>query len=103
MAGYIQSNQIVLVPNIASYAVSVADTGKIFILPQTTVGVGAIAITLPAIASGLHYRFFNGSAAISAAANNCSNGGNYLRPNGSRANKWCIINCSYGFNYHYTC
>ena len=49
MATYIQTNQIILVPNAAGYAISAIDTGKIFILPQTT-----------------HYRV-NGSAAIAAA------------------------------------
>ena len=68
MATYLQTNQIVLVPNAAAYAISAIDTGKIFVLPQTTVGVGAIAVTLPAPALGLHYRVINGSAAASVAA-----------------------------------
>lgn len=67
MTVYLQTNQDVLVPNIGAVAVSASDTGKIFILPQTTVGVGAVTLTLPALASGLHYRFINGSAAVSAA------------------------------------
>ncbi len=64
---YVQTNQTILVPNQAAYAISNADSGKILILPQTTAGVGAIAITLPAPSVGLHYRIINGSAAISVA------------------------------------
>jgi len=66
MANYVQTNQIVLVPNQTAYAVSAADSGKIFNCPQTTV-IGIITITLPAAAPGLHYRFINGSPAASVA------------------------------------
>ena len=64
MAVYIQSNQNIIVPN-ANYNVNASDTGKIFILPQTTAGVGNIVLSLPAPAAGLHFRFVNGSAAAS--------------------------------------
>ncbi len=67
MSGYVQSNQVVSIPSVAAYAVSISDTGKIMMLPQTVAGV-AIAITLPAVAPGLHYRFINGSPLIAAAA-----------------------------------
>ncbi len=66
MSGYIQTNQIINVPNVLAYAVSAADTGKTLILPQTT-ALGTVAITLPAPATGLHYRFINGSAAIAVS------------------------------------
>jgi len=67
MSVYVQTNQNIIVPNAAAFTVNAADTGKIFILPQTTVGVGAITVTLPALAAGLHYRFINGSAGASVA------------------------------------
>ena len=67
MSVYVQTNQIVNIPNAAAYAVSMTDTGKVHICPQTTVGVGDITVTLPAVAAGLHYRFINGSAAAAAA------------------------------------
>jgi len=66
MSIYVQTNQNILVPN-ANYAVNASDTGKIFILPQTTIGAGAFTVTLPALSAGLHYRFINGSPAASAA------------------------------------
>ena len=55
MSVYVQTNQpIQLALNQAAYAVSAADTGKIFL-----VGVQgqALTITLPALSAGLHYRF----------------------------------------------
>lgn len=66
MSGYIQSNQIVLVPNIAAYAVSVADTGKTLITSLTTALIGDIVISLPPLSEGLHYRFINGGSAVAA-------------------------------------
>jgi hypothetical protein len=65
MSVYLQTNQDILVPNQAAYTVSTADTGKIFILPQTVAGVGNITISLPAPAPGLHFRFINSSPAAS--------------------------------------
>lgn len=55
MSVYLQTNQPVLVATAATYAPSLADTGKIFILAAQ--GAGMI-ITLPAAATvGTHYRF----------------------------------------------
>ncbi len=55
MAVYVQTNQpINLTLNQAAYQVSAADTGKLFLLG---VQGQALTITLPALASGLHYRF----------------------------------------------
>ena len=42
MSGYVQSNQNTLVPNVPAYTVSAADTGKIFITPQTAGGVAKL-------------------------------------------------------------
>ena len=66
MSVYVQTNQpIQLALNQAAYAVSAADTGKIFL-----VGVQgqALTITLTALAAGLHYRFQTtvGGAALAA-------------------------------------
>ena len=59
MSGFIQSNQIVKLPY-ANTAINIADSGKIFITPQT-VGAAAVIYTLPTVAEGLHYRFINGA------------------------------------------
>ena len=52
MSGFIQSNQIVKLPY-ANTAINVADSGKIFITPQT-VGAAAVIYTLPTVAEGFH-------------------------------------------------
>ena len=59
MSGFIQSNQIVKLPY-ANTAINIADSGKIFITPQT-VEAAAVIYTLPTVAEGLHYRFINGA------------------------------------------
>ena len=62
MSLYVQTNQIVFIPNIPNYAVNSADTGKTMITPQTQAATD-VAIALPALQEGLHYRFINGAAA----------------------------------------
>lgn len=57
---YIQTNALVLLPASAAVNISVNDTGKIMITPQTA-GVGFV-YTLPAPEPGLHYRFINGAS-----------------------------------------
>jgi len=54
MSVYVQTNQTVLIPNGTPYAVLASDTGKIHLLPLQT---AACAISLPAAAAGLRYRF----------------------------------------------
>ncbi len=61
MSGYVQSNQIVILPY-ANTIINAADTGKILITPQTA-GAVAVVYTLPLPAAGLHYRFINGAPA----------------------------------------
>jgi len=61
MSIYIQSNQVVSLPN-TNLTISAVDTGKIMITPQT-VGATNITFTLPSLAAGLHYRFINGAPA----------------------------------------
>ncbi len=56
----VQTNQIVLIPNIPAYPLYASDSGKILITPQT-VGAVAVVISLPAPAINIHYRFINGS------------------------------------------
>ncbi len=53
MTSFIQTNQTVILPD-ANYSVSVADSGKLMLLPAIT---GARVISLPPVASGLRYRF----------------------------------------------
>ena len=60
MSSYIQSNQIIKIPNVPAYSVSAADTGKIMITPQT-VGAINVVCTLPLMSPGLHFKFINGS------------------------------------------
>ncbi len=60
MSGYVQSNQRILLPYLATN-INVADTGKILITPQTA-GAVAVTYTLPTPAAGLHYRFINGAS-----------------------------------------
>jgi len=62
---YVQTNQNILVPN-QNYVVNESDTGKIFILPQTT-AANDITLTLPNPLPGLHYYFINGSPAAAAS------------------------------------
>ena len=61
MATYLQTNQIVILPYVNS-TISVIDTGKVFITPQTA-GAVDVVYTLPAPSAGLHYRFINGAPA----------------------------------------
>ena len=56
MSGYVQSNQIVRLPELVAYSINASDSGKIMITPQTS-GTSFI-YTLPL---GLHYRFINGA------------------------------------------
>lgn len=59
MTNFIQSNQIVTLPY-ANTTISVADSGKILLTPQTAGGVNVV-YTLPTLQAGLHYRFINGA------------------------------------------
>ncbi len=65
MAGYVQSNQVILLPDLAGSLINAADTGKIMITPATAVGC---LYVLPAFAAGLHFRFINGAPGALAAA-----------------------------------
>ncbi len=74
MAGFVQTNQRLKLEYSAT-TINTADTGKIFLTPQTAGAVGVI-YTLPTAAAGLHYRFCNsatnalsGTVTITAAAN----------------------------------
>ncbi len=60
MAGYVQSNQVILL-HASNLTINAADTGKILVTPQTA---GAIDFTyiLPSPQAGLHYHFVNGAA-----------------------------------------
>jgi len=60
MSGYIQTNQIIQLPN-ADATISVADTGKMLLVPQLT-GANK-TYTLPAVSPGLRYRFINSTNA----------------------------------------
>ncbi len=62
MSGYVQSNQVVTLPSLILSTISLADTGKIIMTPQTAGGITFI-YALPSPAAGLHYRFINGAAA----------------------------------------
>lgn len=61
MSVYVQTNQTVLLLN-ANNTISAADTGKTILIPVLTVATRVI--TLPALASGLHYRFVVNVGAI---------------------------------------
>jgi hypothetical protein len=77
MAFYIQTNQIVNLPN-ANLAISAADTGKTMLFTTLT---GARTYTLPALAAGLHYRFINkapGALGASAIIQGSGGAGNAL-------------------------
>ena len=54
MSQYIQSNQPIIIPTVATYTVSEADTGKVHLVSAQA---GGCAITLPAPKLGLHFRF----------------------------------------------
>ena len=58
MSGYVQTNQIISIALAADYTISVADTGKTFIIGTVT---GARIMNLPQLQSGLHYRFILGA------------------------------------------
>jgi len=73
MSGYVQTNQIVLLP-LVSITINASDSGKILMTPQTA-GAVTFVYTLPTLAPGLHYRFINsaplalnGSVQINAQA-----------------------------------
>ena len=61
MSLYIQTNQkvqLVAAGTPAAYAVNAADTGKVFCIPALGgAGVNVLAITLPAAAPGLRFKF----------------------------------------------
>jgi len=77
MSGYVQSNQIVVLPYAAT-TVQSADTGKILMTPQTA-GAVAVTYTLPAAAAGLCYKFINGAAgALNGSVNITAPGANTL-------------------------
>ena len=59
MSGYLQSNQVIILPYAATN-ISAVDTGKIFITPQTAAGVN-VTYTLPTPSANLHYKFINGA------------------------------------------
>ena len=54
MSGYIQTNQIINIPNAAAYTVGSADSGKLYTIGTQTL---PCIITLPILQAGLHYRF----------------------------------------------
>ncbi len=56
-----ESNQIIILPYLNSN-ISLADTGKILLTPQTA-GATAVVYALPTPAAGLHYTFINSAAA----------------------------------------
>jgi hypothetical protein len=58
MSGYVQTNQIVILPD-DDLDISENDTGKIFIGPQAT--IAPTNFTLPLPSPGLHYKFINGA------------------------------------------
>lgn len=57
----LESSKLVVVGDVDTYVVLVADSGKTHVIPQVT---GDIAITLPAVAVGLEYTFV--SSALTA-------------------------------------
>lgn len=61
MSNYIQSNQpvqLVATGAVAAYSVSSADNGKLFFIPVLGgAGANTLAVTLPPLQIGLHYRF----------------------------------------------
>ena len=56
MTNYIQSNQVVLLPDDDVLILSSADSGKIYSIPAIT---NDLTYRLPSLAPGLHYTFIN--------------------------------------------
>ena len=59
MAVYVQTNQMIQLTapgGAGTYTVGATDTGKIFMIPVLGAG-NTLAITLPALAAGLNYKF----------------------------------------------
>lgn len=54
MSNYIQSNQVVTLPNQAAITVNAADSGKTLLVPAQG---AASVITMPSLQAGLRYRF----------------------------------------------
>ena len=63
MSGYIQSNQVLNLPYAAT-TLTLADSGKTLITPQTA-GAVDVVYTLPPVATsaGAHFHFVNGAPA----------------------------------------
>src|SRR5690606_34857207 len=61
MSQYIRSNQVIILPYLDLDRTN-AESGKVFITPQTA-GAVNVAYTLPPPESGLHFRFINGAPA----------------------------------------
>ena len=72
MAGHVQTNQTIQLPD-AAYTVNAADTGKIFLVPTLT--AAGRTFTLPAVAAGLRYRFINNPAAATLVGPGIISGG----------------------------
>ena len=66
MSNYIQSNQVVTLPDAAN-SISSADTGKTFIIPAVGLAATNRIITLPTAQLGLKYKFI--MSALTGAAN----------------------------------
>ena len=69
MSAYIQTNQIIQLPD-SDYTVSSVDTGKIFLISAVT---ALRIVTLPTpsvINTGLHYVFINRAPILGGAGNN---------------------------------
>ena len=80
MSILLQSNQVVSLLN-ADATISVYDSGKIHVCPQTA-GAVNITLTLPVVQAGLHYRFINGAAAaLSGSVIIAGSAANLLRGN----------------------
>lgn len=79
MSGYVQSNSIVNLPY-TNTTISLADSGKTLITPQTALGA-AVVYSLPAVATsaGAHFRFINGAPAALAGSVNITAPANTLR------------------------
>ena len=66
MSQYIQSNQVIILPYL-DLDITNAESGKLFITPQTA-GAVDVTYTLPPPESGLHFRFINGAPAALAGS-----------------------------------
>lgn len=66
MSQYIQSNQVIILPYL-DLDITNAESGKVFITPQTA-GAVDVTYTLPPPESGLHFRFINGAPAALAGS-----------------------------------